>query len=212
MFLIDFDDTIFDTQRFKEARLQVVQAVGVSSDLYWQSYREARAPVEGIVTYSNERHADLLARHGFSREMILFALAQTTNETVHQFLFPDTIPFLTFLRQYNQPMALLSLSDPAFQEKKVKGTRISTFFDNIFIVDETKALVVKEVIQHYHYHDIWLFNDRVEESQEFKEQFPMLKIVLKQSPAIPVGQYIQSGLPYFSTLTEIQHYVKDQLG
>ena len=42
MFIIDFDDTLFDTHAFKHARLEAVKNLGVSEDLYWETYKKAR--------------------------------------------------------------------------------------------------------------------------------------------------------------------------
>jgi len=39
------------------------------------------------------------------------------------------------------------------------------------------------------------------------EKFPKMKIILRQSPNIPVEKYINSNLPYFKTLKEIEKYI-----
>ena len=67
MFIVDFDDTLFDTHAFKEARLLAVQRTGVSEEEFWHTYREARNSTDGLFTYSNERHAAILAARVYDR-------------------------------------------------------------------------------------------------------------------------------------------------
>lgn len=210
MFIIDFDDTLFDTHAFKQARYQALVPFGVGEELFWQTYREARSTPDGIFTYSNERHAAILAMRGVGEESTLLGALQstTTVTSLRQFLFADTIMFLTGLRRLKQPMVLLSLGDPGFQEIKVNGTGIADYFDRRYMVDESKAAVIKRVLDETHPKSVWFINDKIDETEAIIQQFPVLRPIMKPSRSVGVASCRASGFACFSTLNEILAYVR----
>ncbi len=208
MFIIDFDDTLFDTQAFKEARLQAMLGLGIDEKLFWETYYEARNNVDGIFTYSDALHAQILSQYGFEEKEILQFLHEITAQAKY-FLLPGAIEFLSFLRKSGQPIILLSLGDSHYQEIKVKQTEIAKFFDRIFMIDETKEKILQEIFTKESEEEIIFINDKVEETLNLVEKFPKMKIILRQSPNIPVEKYINSNLPYFKTLKEIEKYISN---
>lgn len=206
MFIVDFDDTIFDSQKFKLARCEVLLELGVSEQQFWHTYKQARIGADGTFTYNDKRHAQFLALEGFDEDKIYEKLASVTLR-INDFLFHDTLDFLTFLKEYKRPVILLSLGDPVFQETKVLGTKIHNYFDKMFMVARSKGDVLKEIFKYENPSKVWFLNDKVEETKYVCEQFENLVPVLKVSSAISMDDYEQSGLPYFKTLTEIKDYV-----
>lgn len=207
MFIIDFDDTLFDTQSFKQARLEAVRACDVSDEVYWETYTEARNSPDGLFTYSNERHAEMIARRGYDKDVILAHLETTTGENLKDFLFPTTCEFLDKLKAFNKPLILLSLGDPSFQELKVKGSCIDSHFDRIFMVKQSKADIVKDLLDTHPDETPWFINDKVLETVELHKQFPNIKPVLRRSLKIAPSRYKQSNLPHYQTLDEIYDHI-----
>ena len=203
MVIIDFDDTIFNTQAFKRARIEALERVGVSEELYHETYMEARQK-DSVLIYSDEAHADALAGRGFSRETVLATLESLAGTTTY--LFEDSSLFIESLKRRNASLVLLSLGAPAFQEKKIHQSGLENVFDQKYITNTNKAdvllsLLVNEVAP------VWFINDKVDETRALAAQFPKLKPVLHVSSAIAEEEYQKSGLPYFKTLTEIFEYV-----
>ena len=205
MFIIDFDDTLFDTQAFKEARLKALKKFGVSTELFWTTYKKARVNNDGVFTYSDIIHAQILGSAGYSETEILKAF-KNVNKKIKSFLMKDTEDFLKFLKTFKQPLILLSLGETGFQELKVKETGIDKYFDRMFMINKSKGQVLQELIKAGQ--DYWFINDKVDEAQQLKISFPNLQIVLKMSEAFPREVYSKSGLPHFPTLAEIQNYLK----
>lgn len=203
MFIVDFDDTLFDTARFKIDRQAVLSLQGVSDAQYRDSYARARNTPDGNFAYSDERHADILAEMGFGRDRILSALRAFDSELA-KYLFPDTIDFLSALRDTGEPMILLSLGDSAFQEKKVKKAGIEKFFDRIFMVANSKEKVIAELFT-LNENEYWLINDKIDETVNLASRFADLRAVIKGGQT-----QIMNGLPVFSTLSEINKYVLDR--
>lgn len=210
MYIIDFDDTLFDTRAFKQARLDSVKRMGVSDEDYYESYVEARNSSDGLFTYSNERHAEMLTRRGYEKEKILTALEETTGEQLSTFLFQDTIAFLDHLKSFGKPMILLSLGDPSFQELKVKGSGIDQYFDRLFMVNDEKSRVVQELLDNHsgNESDVWFVNDKPGEAAELREKFPGIHILLRKSEAIEEAEYQKNNIPYYVSLTELSTYVR----
>ncbi|MFA6486558.1 MAG: HAD family hydrolase [Candidatus Magasanikbacteria bacterium] len=208
MFIIDFDDTLFDTYRFKQARLEAVKKFGVDENLYKETYARARLDQDGNYIYDDRRHAQILAASGFDEEVIFSAFAGVSAR-LKDFMLPGALDFLQSIRNLKQPMILLSLGDPKFQEAKVKGVDISQYFDRLFMVPDTKEKVLCELLQICD-HDCWLINDKIDETQKLLSAFPQLQVVLRQSNEFSESDYARSGLKYFSDLVSVKNYVISQ--
>lgn len=210
MFIIDFDDTLFDTNRYKHARLDSVKQLGVSEEQYWESYRYARNAPNGEFTYSDYRHADMLALYGYDHDAILAALGKTSSEaSLPTFLCRDTISFLEEIKAYGETMVLLSLGNPGYQELKTKGSGVSAYFDRTFMVHDTKQHILSELFQDVHSQQVFFINDKVGETRELHTAFPHMNVMLKISKNIDIEEYQKSSLPYFDSLTDIAAYVRE---
>lgn len=206
MIIIDFDDTLFDTESFKQARFKKLEKLGIDEDIYWETYKKARGNPDKSGNYSDEMHAQMLAEKGFNKEKVILALNSVTNR-FKDFLFFDADGFLKKLKSLNQPMVLLTHGDPGFQEFKVKGIGISRYFDKIFITQDAKDKILKKLLDNIPGKKVWFINDKVEETMYLSKKFPQLRPILKISEAIPIEEYKKSGLPYFNKLEEICRYI-----
>ena len=137
MFIIDFDDTLFETEKYKQARMMALRDFGVSEQEFWATYQEARNDESGLFAYSDERHTVMLARRGYDDEKVANLLHQATRDAVN-FLDREAPAFLIDLKTYQQPLVLLSLGDPATQEEKIKAVDLANDFDCLFLFVEIK--------------------------------------------------------------------------
>lgn len=201
MFIVDFDDTLLDTVAYKESRIVALEKIGVSRDIYNETYKQT------YYAYTHEAHAAALATHGFSQDAVLKVLNECLQK-VAQFIFPDTIDFLNFLKSHKDPIILLSFGVANIQEFKVDALGIRHYFDKIVTTIEPKEkalLALGAAIES----GSWFFEDKVRETLVVHNTFPQFRIVLKQGTHIPEQEYQKSGLPHFKTLIEIKHYVRE---
>lgn len=213
MFIIDFDDTLFDTQQFKITMNSALASCSVNVDDAEWSYKAARNLPDGQFAYSHARRAEFLATRGYDAGAIVIALENITSpESLQAHVLPGAREFLEAIKTLHQPLILLSVGDPNFQELKVRGTGVEKYFDRLFMVSEKKEAVIAELIAAHSPVEYWLVNDKVDESLHIKNKLPNLKIVLKQSPRIARAEYENSGVPYFETLAEIQNYILEKYG
>lgn len=209
MFLIDLDNTLLDTAgSFKNARIEALAQLGISRDLYEESYQAARNAENGNTVYNNKRHAKALSLFGFNEERVLEILDNLNQpENIKKFLYPDALNFLDKIKNFGEPMMLLTLGNPAFQELKVKALDLEKYFDRIVYTDDCKTEKISEIMDTMSNRPVWLINDRISENLAVKEKFPEIKIVQKIYPMVSVDEYKISGIPFFSTLTEIYEYI-----
>lgn len=200
MYFVDFDDTLFDTQSYKKALCESVKEFGVNDELFWNTYKNSRVNEYGEFVYTAERHAQILAREGFSEQEILSAL-KGVSKSIGKFLFAESREFLEKLKGTGRKLILLSLGESTFQHHKVEGCNISEYFLAMEMVKKDKGDIIEK------YWDgkgiITLINDKIQESIILKERFPSLKIVLKKSPLFSEEEYKNSGLDFGNNLLEM---------
>ena len=129
--LLDFDHTLFDTDRFFWVDLKSAFArFGVPNDAWEKSY-EAIWPLG----YSLAKHLDELERLGVIagqdiRRTMLDALDADFSD-LRPYLFPDVPAFLGAARQRGFDLILLSFGDPAWQSYKVRASGLAPLFQKI---------------------------------------------------------------------------------
>ena len=207
MYIIDFDDTLFNTEAFKLAKLEAAMHLGISEKVFWEAYHAPRENDEGAYVYTSELHAKELAKRGFD-EIGVLSVLKKVDAQIAQFVFPDTIDFLIKMKSLKKPMVLLSLGSPEYIRKKVAGAGIEKYFDKIIVVDKTKTEALGDLLKESENQDIWLVNDKPNESMQLKQQFPDINFILKKSKKYSDEEYVKSGIPSFSSLHEIYEFIR----
>lgn len=129
--LLDFDHTLFDTDRFFWVDLKAAFArFGIPDDAWEKSY-DAIWPLG----YSLAKHLEELARRGIVADpaaatAIREALEGTFSD-LRPYLFPDVLGFLNAARHRGFDLILLSFGDPAWQSYKVRASGLAPYFTEI---------------------------------------------------------------------------------
>lgn len=206
MFIIDFDGTLFDTYKYVQDRMGELSPLGVSQELYRETYKLARNAGNGLSVYSDQRHAQVLAEAGFDAEKIYWSLKKIT-DNAQNYVFSDAFWFLEKLRKEKEKMILLSLGEPAYQEEKINKSGVHKYFDRVFMVQDSKEHVLWRLFEKIKKTDAWFVNDKIDETKKLIGKFSQLRAVLKFSPFFLEKEYRESGLPYFLSLKEIGDYI-----
>ncbi|MBZ0159371.1 MAG: HAD hydrolase-like protein [bacterium] len=185
--LLDFDHTLFDTDRFFWIDLKSAFArFGVPDDAWEKSY-EAIWPSG----YSLAKHLEELARLGAVADP---AAAQTMLEALESafsdlrpYLFPDVLGFLDTARLRGFELILLSFGDPAWQSYKVRASGINPYFTQIlYTAKETgkAALCAERASQYGELHAI---DNNPTDLDAMKTSIPWLQthLICRVEPSIP---------------------------
>jgi len=149
--LLDFDHTLFDTDRFFWVDLKSAFArFGVPDDAWEKSY-EATWPSG----YSLTKHLAELNRLGAMSEpattRTMLAALDTAFSDLRPYLFPDVLEFLNTARRQGFDLILLSFGDPAWQSYKVRASGLAPYFQKIVYTatQEGKAELLDDLGQRY---------------------------------------------------------------
>ncbi len=145
--LLDFDHTLFDTDRFFWVDLRSAFArFGVPDDAWEKSY-ETIWPSG----YSLAKHLDELNRLGaisgpITGGAMLAALDSAFSDLSH-YLFPDVLRFLNVARHRGFDLILLSFGDPAWQSYKVRASGLLPYFQDVIYTtkQEGKAALLDDL-------------------------------------------------------------------
>jgi phosphoglycolate phosphatase-like HAD superfamily hydrolase len=145
-FVLDFDHTLFDTDRFFWVDLRAALAPWAIDAAQWEaSYAEVWP-----TGYSLEKHLEVLARKGGVTDAAIAAMRRTIHESfgnLREYLFADVEPFLGRLQAAQIPCFLVSFGDPMWQATKVTRSGLVPFFREIFFTGrvQSKAEVVESL-------------------------------------------------------------------
>ncbi len=126
--LLDFDHTLFDTDRFFWVDVRAAVArLGVDARLWEETYEQVWP-----AGYSIDRHVDALAARA-SRphpEQILDAFEDQFSD-LRRYVFPDVLPFLKAARAAGRRLILLSFGHSEWQAYKVKESGLGGLLDEV---------------------------------------------------------------------------------
>jgi phosphoglycolate phosphatase-like HAD superfamily hydrolase len=129
--LLDFDHTLFDTDRFFWVDLRSAFArFGVPDDAWERSY-DAIWPSG----YSLTKHLDELARvgaiSGADTKRTMLDTLRAEFSDLRPYLFPDVPWFLTSASKRGFDLILLSFGDPSWQSYKVQASGVAPYFRRV---------------------------------------------------------------------------------
>lgn len=208
MMIIDFDDTLFDTQSLKQATKRALSDVGVTAEDYDTSYRAARNAENGDMVYTTDRHIAALVDLGYDQATVAAALHAAHSVDLSAYLFPDAHDAVAVFQENDGPLYLLSLGAPAFQEYKINASGIRPLFAACYYMEDTKEHAIRDILSRHNSDDpVWFVNDKIEETEQLARLFPELRPVMRRSVLFPIEQYEASDIPSFDSLSEIAAYV-----
>lgn len=150
MYVIDFDNTIFDGKEFKEFLF----------NLRWpENYPQIKHIYENIK--KNNHFFDFVK---FQEELDLDEKeVYSITEQISNFVFDD---FFEFIKNTNEKVLVLSFWDEYFQNFKIKNSWIIPYINNyILTYSENKLEDIKELYQKYK-EEITYIDDRIFISEE----------------------------------------------
>lgn len=139
---LDFDNVIFNTPKFKHALIKAFKDGGMAIKDFERTYVAAK----NGGPYSPARHLRLLIRGECINDArrVKAGIARLISDA-SPFVFRDAYTF--FARHGRKNLQLISFGDPAFQKKKITGSRVKKYFAKIIVTEGDKGKEIARVMR-----------------------------------------------------------------
>lgn len=181
---IDFDDVVFNTQRYKTDLKKIFFRFGISADLFERLYfaYPPNSNNSSVKTYQLEKHLQVLRKKvSFKKSELRKAVERFLADT-KKYVFPDTVFFLNHFKK--KQLFLISHGDRNFQRKKIQGSGLASYFQAVEITGRKKSLSLKKFLgksQKEKPEKIFFLDDRLHYLEETKRRLPeVVSILLKR--------------------------------
>lgn len=133
IYYIDFDNTLFDTERFYSDLLNIINKYNINEEdinMYYKNncLNELFNPIKiiNIIIKTNPLKKQIMNEI----ELFLYDLSK--------YLYNDTISFLEYLNNNNYQVNLLTYGDFDYQNIKISNSYIKEYFNKIIITSKNK--------------------------------------------------------------------------
>lgn len=205
---VDWDNTVYNSVAFEADIFGIFSKHGASQADIRETYTRSLCTIAPHkYDYTFEEHTQFLRELGYNLPSSVEA--ELNSLFSKNYIFPDTLFFLDFLKGVSKKIVLLSAGDQNFQLNKINGSKIKSNFDEIKIVGGDKE---KYLANNYKGKEIFFVNDNLRENLSVKTEVPSALVITKFNTNRYSEEEVKKvGVPYFKTLTEIQHYVEQQI-
>jgi hypothetical protein len=167
--LIDLDDTLMYTQKFKAMLFNAIREAGIPDDIAEKAMKEFRA--------QNHDHIDFKGYAQFLKDHYSLIIPEKTIEQVYslpleQYLKGNVVSAINELKNRGYELRLLSKGSPDFQMYKIQNSGLHPHFHpNIHICTDKKICIQDLALAG----PVIFVNDRLKETKAIREQFPDFK-------------------------------------
>ena len=131
--VIDFDDTIFDTNRFKRERLfPCLKKYDISAEVFEKNYEKYR---QNNHIYDIYQHLEFFKKES-NLDIDIESVIYEISNGLESFVFPE---YLNIFKKYGREnIFILTQGDENFQQLKIKRSEVDKKVEEVLIVDSTK--------------------------------------------------------------------------
>jgi len=172
--IIDFDDVLFNTARFKEELARVFAKNNVPEKEFKHSY-DACAKNIGNGLVRRNVYAQIVfleEKLGIGGEKLRKGLDDFLSDT-SRFVFPDAGEFFSWFKK--EDLILFSFGGSDFEKKKIMNSGLAPFFGRIILTGETKSIgeIGLAIGEKFIFID-----DRTEHIENIKNEMPACATIL----------------------------------
>jgi FMN phosphatase YigB (HAD superfamily) len=202
--VLDFDHTLFDTEKFKQALQDRMAMFGVTVDQFNYNYRIVK---EQSGYYNYREHLRLLSQADELDENDLLLSFNEIISSANEFLFPDTLEFLEALKLMSDAeLYLLTFGQDEFQQAKVEASGIKDFFREVADTIESKLLYFD---QNKDLQNAVFIDNRGKTIDQIKSKYPKITAVWIKRENTPYDDEVCELADYqTASLTTALKYIK----
>ena len=134
-YYIDFDYTLFDTYKFRQELYKILENNGLN-ETYLTVTPEMKENGKNLLNV-RQVFKYLAKTNGIELENFIEPLEKLYS-ICEDFLYNDSIEFLSYLKSKGNKLYLLTWGDKEFQKEKVISTKIDKYFDKMYFTEELK--------------------------------------------------------------------------
>jgi FMN phosphatase YigB (HAD superfamily) len=169
---LDFDDTVFNTKKFKEEIVKIFSNNGVSKDEFDKTYCDLTKTKKGL--YDPRKHLELMNWPQKSSYKQAKKDFDDLFKKLNQYIFDDFYDFVKKFEKKN--LFLISFGNSYFQKKKIKSSGIEGYFKKIKIVEKNnKGSFIKKNTRKGE--QVFLIDDRPEQLEKAKNEISRLILI-----------------------------------
>ncbi len=204
--LVDFDHTLFNTTLLTIRLRQAAASLGVDQEIFKSSYDAVVSQIESQYGYDPAEQANLIVRALGRSELAgpLRKKFQQTLDSGQDYLYPDSIEFLSKLKELGATVILLSRGQFEWQSRKIDSVGIKRLFNRVEITPTSKADLIAHKIRR---DDRMIFiTDNSSEIEFVKDRLSYVEII---QIIRPEGKYQSrvEGVPFVRNLHEALDYI-----
>jgi phosphoglycolate phosphatase-like HAD superfamily hydrolase len=173
----DFDDVLFNTRTFVAAMCDVFEQQGVSRDVFYETYPQARVVGNAAVkVYSVGAHIDILHQlmPDVDAELLRSRYDALFTDT-SQYVFSDVREVLEDLKQQGAHIFVVSFGIEKVQRGKIEGSGLVPLLDGFFVGVEAKSQMIQPALDKDT--SVWFIDDQPKFIDDVKTVFPFIKTI-----------------------------------
>lgn len=173
---IDLDDVIFNAKKFKKDLTKVFIKNGISCPEFDISYRSFSWNLRGKPRYYDpQEQIDFLSSEKDIDRKKLMKNINSLMVDLRKYIFKDFYKFIKYFPK--KELYLITYGNKKFQEKKVRNSGISKYFERIVITDRPKANAIEKLIKRDKIKKgeiLYFIDDRIEYIENVKKKYPKI--------------------------------------
>lgn len=173
--VLDFDDTLFNTQEQLEELQKIFWRAGFTEEEFWTLYQETKQKIGDFDVLILDLALQLKQ---FNREKVNEEINFLTDKSA-DFVYSDVTEFLN---GFNKKDIILLSSGADFQKLKVKKSKLAPFFNEIIITFKDKVEELKVLSERYPNEKIFFIDDKAEQIDKVKNQLPQIITMKMERP------------------------------
>ena len=196
--IFDFDDTLFNTKKFKDDYFQLLTETGLTASEIQELYSSFSKTAQ---SKTNRGFEDFLSQKGYP---VTTSLKERFNSfDLNVYVKHETVSTLENLKK-DFILVLLTKGEEVFQTWKVNGSGLSSFFSEVITTEGNKEEILS---QKSFLEPVFFINDKSEENFAVKQNFPSWTVLHTHEYVVPV---VESGI-LVSSLSNAEKKIRDLL-
>ncbi len=179
LIILDFDYTLFDTARFKDALVAVVEKCGPTREEVLRSYSDVVNRPGCGYDYDPDLQLELLASRLTCPLHEVRAALDAVAARAAAFVYPGAADFLDALRSRGHRLVLLTLGNDSWQRLKVRHSGLAERFDTYETTLQDKAAALRRIAAAG---EAVVVNDNGREVAAMRRSVPGLAYIIKRGP------------------------------